>query len=101
MAKKLTVLNGDVPNLDKLSEAPKSTGASRIPDEHIYPREDRLIVSPFRIDHRGEVIRELEDDANILIAEAEAMELEAQKKRQWAEALKISAVHLKTHPPQD
>lgn len=74
----------------------------------IVPREDkeliiptgertvitpRLIVSPFHIDHRGEVIKEMRDDAAILDKQAAHL-------THTAISLRIAADHLEQHPPE-
>lgn len=104
MGKSLTILSKSVKPLAPIVEpfeAPKVTGQSRIPDSEIYPSEEpRIITSPFQIDHRGEFIRELEDDAKILVSEAEAHEEEAKRKRAWADSLIVAASHMKIHAPE-
>jgi hypothetical protein len=52
----------------------------------------RLTNSPYAIDHRSELIRELRNDADIL--DQQAAEIS-----QRAHALRLSAEHLESHPP--
>jgi hypothetical protein len=59
----------------------------------------RLIESPFKINHRGELIKEMRDDADVLDAQvAEIMKRSAEITHR-ALALRLAADHLEAHPP--
>lgn len=52
----------------------------------------RLTASPFQLDHRGELIREMRNDADVLDKQAAAL-------THTALSLRLSADHLESNPP--
>lgn len=100
MGRKLKILEEPV-RLDPVDRVNGHAASEIVPrtdearqSEPVVKPEPRLIKSPFQIDHRGEFIAELREDAGVL-RERARLDLEE------AEMLERAARHMEEHPPEE
>lgn len=93
MARRLKILDQDLVNGHAASEITPRTDQARPSEAPVKPAP-RLVKSPLQIDHRGEVIDELRQDAATLREQAR-MAIER------AGQLEAAAQHLEEHPPEE
>jgi uncharacterized protein (DUF4415 family) len=89
----------DTPNLEPLTpvnhEEIKKAAAKFVtrPKTEAPAEPPRLTASPFTVDHRAELIKEMRNDADVLDKQAADLTHKAL-------SLRLSADHLEAHPPE-